>query len=653
MNVKRIPLLVGVAILLAALSILVGVTDLNVTQGFVAAVGLVAIGAALNGFARRRRAVETAETTDPEHRTTVPVPGANFSETINQFRTDTYTFATGSRQVLEGLQGAAVAVLTRFEGLSEEAAKHQIETGEWTSDERVAAFLSPELEAPGRPIRSRLAAVLDRESSFRSDVRRTTAAIAAIGYTGLEAAAPESIPQSDAETLENVVPRTTAASTTGLHLTAVRDTGYWTGVGGLALLAVGLGAVAESPSVVLAGVVAAGYAGFAHIQSVPEPTLSLERTLSDEQPEPGEEVDVTVTITNDSGRLLADLRIIDGVPAGLAITDGSARIGTALRPEESVDLEYTVTARRGTHTFDPAVILTRDLSRASEKEYYLGVETTMTAEPTLKPLATQVPLQPAAAAFSGQLTTADAGEGMQFHSIREYQRNDPLNRIDWNRHARSGELATLQFHEERAARVVILIDARKSSYLAPEPDAPHAVDRSVEAAGRIAASLLDTGDTVGLAALGPVDRTGDRKLDLRNTCWLAPSSGQHHRGQLRSLLSSHPQFSTVPPNGRTQWHPQLRLIRQRLTSETQVVLFTPLCDDASVRIARRLGARGHAVTVISPDPTAERTTSQQLARVGRRIRRFDLQRAGIPVIDWTAEQSIDEAVARANSGDSR
>ncbi|MFC7231233.1 hypothetical protein ACFQMM_07085 [Saliphagus sp. GCM10025308] len=95
------------------------------------------------------------------------------------------------------------------------------------------------------------------------------------------------------------------------------------------------------------------------------------------------------------------------------------------------------------------------------------------------------------------------------------------------------------------------------------------------------------------------------------------------------------------------------MIRRRLAAETQIVFLSPLCDAAAARIVRRLDARGHALTVISPNPTAERTTSQQLARVARRIRRFDLQRAGVPVIDWEPSETIDEAVARANAGGRR
>ncbi|MFC7238118.1 DUF58 domain-containing protein [Saliphagus sp. GCM10025317] len=653
---RRLPLVVGVFVFLAGVLVLVGATNFNAGQSLIGLIGVVAILVAISGFSRRRTERDLTKTTDPEHRTTVPVPGRTLSSAIAQFRTDSYGFVSGSRRIVDGLREAAMAVLTRFDGLSTDEARDRVESGTWTADERVAAFLSPDLDLPETSLRNRVVAALDRETTFRQNVRRTAASIAAIGYGGLgDQVLPDSIPQYDPEELEDVTPRTTQDSFTGRVERSVRETGYWTGVGGLALFAVGAGAVAQSPGAVLAGVVGVGYAGFAHLRAAPDPDLTLERTLSADHPDPGEEVTVTVTITNDSGGFVPDLRFVDGIPAGLALESGSARLGTSLRPHDSVTLEYTVTARRGRHAFDPALALTRDLSRSSERESYLTTETetAIVAEPTLQPLTTAVPLRPAAAAFSGQLTTADSGEGMQFHSVREYRRNDPLNRIDWNRHARSGELATLEFHEERAARVLVLIDARKASYLAHQPDAAHAIDRSVEAAGRIAASLLDTGDTVGLAALGPVNREANQRLNLRETCWIAPSSGQHHRIRLSEALASHEQFSTEPPRDETQWRPQLRMIRRRLAAETQIVFLSPLCDAAAARIVRRLDARGHALTVISPNPTAERTTSQQLARVARRIRRFDLQRAGVPVIDWEPSETIDEAVARANAGGRR
>lgn len=490
-------------------------------------------------------------------------------------------------------------------------------------------------------------------------MRHTTDAIANVGYNSgtledgdsdTDANSTSSLPtysgrRAHAETAS----RTTTADVEGIETRDQRSTEYWTGIGVVALFAVGIGAVAEAPAVALAGVIGVGYAGFAHAFDPPELEIAVDRELSVDNPEPGDEVDVTVTITNESGRFVPDLRFIDGVPPGLAVTQGSSRLGTALRPQESVTLEYTVLVQRGTHEFDPALAIVRDLSRSREREYLVESESELVCEPVLRPVGTSVPLRSTAASFSGRLMTSDGGSGTTFHSVREYRPNDPLSRIDWNRHAKTGELATLEFHEERAARVVVLVDARKMSFLAPEPDATHAVDRSVGAAGRIAASLLAEGDTVGLAALGPVSRTGDAAADA-DPCWLAPASGRDHEVRLQDLLATHPQFDATRPESESRWLPQLRTLRRRLSAETQIIFLSPLCDTGSVTIARQLESRGHPVTVVSPDPTSEETTSQQLAAVARRVRRFDLQRIGIPVIDWPADESIDEVFARHAGG---
>lgn len=654
MNVRIAPLALGVLTFFGAIAVLVGVARVTTTRPVVTIVGALVLLAATRSLTRRPNVRDRTPTPDPEHRNQVPVPGASLKRTLEHFRGRSYGYDVTSRHVVDGLRGAAIAVLTRFGGLSRDEAERRVEEGTWTDDPRVAGFLSERADAPAESLRDRIAIRLSGETTFRARTRRAAAAVAAVGYAGIgERTRSEEPPQYDPERVENVVPRTADESVHEPVERRRRSTEHWTGVGIVALVAAGLGAAAQSPAVVLAGVVGIGYAGFARATEAPTIDLGVDRTLSDESPEPGDEVDVTVTITNESGAFVPDLRYVDGVPAALAVTEGSARIGTALRPGESVTLEYTLTARRGSHRFDPAQAIVRDLSRSSEREVLVPGETVLVCEPVVRPTAAPVPLRPAAATFSGRLTTADGGAGTEFHSVREYRKNDPLNRIDWNRHARTGELATLQFHEERAARVLILVDARKEAYLAPEPDAAHAVDRSVAAAGAIAASLLADGDTVGLAALGPVDRDDGTDPDASEPCWLAPGSGQHHEGRFRELLATHPQFSSIPPESSILSTRQLRRIRRRLSADTQVVLLTPLCDRQSTDVARRLDAHGHGVTVISPDPTAERTTSQQLARVARRIRRFDLQRAGIPVVDWRADEPVDEAFARTNAGDRR
>ncbi|WP_440771622.1 DUF58 domain-containing protein [Natronorubrum sp. DTA28] len=677
MNTARIAVLFGSVAFLAAIGTVVGVFDLGVTSETIVFVGLVALGIGLVGLSRAHGDHHHAGTPDPEQRTEVPVPGRSLTDAVDGFRGMKSSVVVDSNRLTAKLRTAAIVALTRFEGLSDEEAVRRVEDGTWTDDRTAAAFLSESEELPSRSIRRRLAAVVSRsdETRYQTGIRHAVAAIVAVSTDPFADEGESSSDEPDRRAAEFNRPiddrnrsslstygrssvshaqsrsnrRTTTDSVENVTARRPRPTGHWSGVGAIALLAVGIGAIAESPAVVLAGVVGVGYAGFAHATEPPALDISLERTVSDDDPEPGDDLEVTLTITNESGAFVPDLRLVDGVPPGMAVTEGTSRLGTALRPGESVTLEYAVTARRGSHAFDPALVLTRDLSRSTEREQFVGAETTIVCEPSMRPLASAVPLRDATAAYAGRIRTAEGGSGTTIHSVREYRKSDPLNRIDWNRRAKTGDLATLEFHEERAARVVVLVDARLAAYCAPRPDAAHAVDRSVDAAGRIGASLLATGEAVGLAAIGPVSRDATGR-STGDPCWLAPGSGRHHEVQFRESLATHPQFATLPPEGNCHWRRQLRTIRRQLSGDSQIVFLTPLCDNASVEIARQLEAHGHPVTVVSPDPTADRTAGQQLSRVARRVRAIDLQRAGIPVVDWPDDESLDTVFARHAGG---
>ncbi|WP_137288381.1 DUF58 domain-containing protein [Natronorubrum halophilum] len=668
MNARRVAVSLGIAVLLCALAISAGALEFSMARGTIVLVGLLAIGIGLSALTRGYNTRSRTDTPDPERRSGVPAPGRSLSAAADEFREPMTDYVANGRRLTIALKSAAVAVLTRFEGDSTDQASRRLEDGTWTDDPIAAAFLSDSLETPTRSLRTRLASVVsgDGETAFQSNVRHTVRAITAIRDDRSAADGDRPLPEYEYDPDVRGDPydrtraggsgsnpqlrtRTTTDSVDGVEPRRRRSTDHWTGIGAVALFAVGVGAVAESPAVVLAGVVGVGYAGFARALEPPELDLSLERSVSDDDPEPGDELEVVLTIANESDAFVPDLRIVDGVPASLAVTDGSSRLGTALRPGEAVTLEYTVTARRGSHEFDPALVLARDLSRSTEREFLIDAETTVVCEPSMRPLATAVPLRAATTSFAGRVRTADGGSGTTIHSVREYRRSDPLNRVDWNRHAKTGELATLEFHEERAARVVVLVDARLAAYRAPTPDAAHAVDRSVDAAGRIGASLFAAGETVGLAAIGPLvwDETDPSGTD---PCWLPPASGRHHEVRFQEALATHPQFATLPPDHECRWRRQLRRIRRRLPSDTQIIFLTTLCDDGSVGIARQLEAHGHPVTVVSPDPTADRTVGHQLARVARHLRRVDLERARTPVIDWPDDDTLDTAIARHAGG---
>lgn len=419
-------------------------------------------------------------------------------------------------------------------------------------------------------------------------------------------------------------------------MTVQRPTNRWLGVTAAALLAAGAGLVSTRPPLLLASVVAVGYAAYARGARAPVATLSVEREVDDPEPDAGDAVAVTTTVTNE-GATLFDLRVYDGVPDALAVTGGDARTNVALRPGASVTLEYEVTAARGEHTWTDPTAVTRDASGAHEREEPVeGPATTVTCVPSLASIE-GFPLRALTTPHTGRVASREPGAGVEFHSLREYRPGDPMSRVDWHHLARTGELATQQFHAERMATVLLLFDVRPAAYAAT-PDGEHeAVAAALEAGRRLLGGLLDDGNRVGLAGLGV------------ETCWLEPGLGREHRARAERFLATAAPLSTTPPDD--PFVPRrLRELRGRLRGEVQVVWLSPLLDVYGVAVARRLESAGHAVTAVSPDVTGGETPGQRVARAERETRMARLREVGVRVVDWRPAEPVEVAVTRAARG---
>lgn len=389
-------------------------------------------------------------------------------------------------------------------------------------------------------------------------------------------------------------------------------------------------------SLVLAGAALSGLGAYAVAGSSPSTAMRISRELQPADPRPGESADVTVEVENVGEQLLPDLRIVDGVPGDLTIEADSPRHGTALRPGATMEYTYTVAGIRGSHTFEDAFVVSRNLPGTLEAVATVGVEGDRTVTYDVSAvLDLSVPLRKQASMDVGRVLTDTAGSGLEFHSIREYRSSDPLTRIDWSRAARGEDLATLQFREERSATVVMVIDARKEAYVASDDESPSAVDRSVLAAAQLAAALSAADDRVGLAALSP------------RQCWLAPGAGHTHLARLQDVLATDDAFAPSPPTLPYYRRINLPALRKRLSADSQLIVFSPLVDDEVVEIVRKLHAAGHPATVISPDATATGTPGRTLARLERDNRLSKLRRADVRVVDWDADESLALALTTA------
>ncbi|MGM0590816.1 MAG: DUF7269 family protein [Halobacteriota archaeon] len=613
-------------------------------------VGLLALVQAFRAVeSRHRTKLRHVDLPDVELPPSAPTPGDRLDDALSQFTDARRVYYHGSH-VREDLSAAVVAVLSRYGSYSEEAARERLDAGTWTDDPYAVAFLR-DPTAPERPLTRRVRALATGESSFQRNVRHTVDAIVALTDLPPASNAPDAGDtrgRGFGRRAYSPEHRTTVAALSEILGDDQTDeqvgqmgegwhqrfaTGHWAGIGVVALVGIGVGILAEQAGVVLAGVVGIGYAAYARSTTLPEVSLSVERSLSDDRPELGDRVDVTVSVTNDGSSVLPDVSLVDGVPEALGVVDGSPRLGTTLRPGETVSTTYAVTATRGTHEFEPLLVVSRSLTSAVEAVRLVDVETTLSCVPALRTLPVSVPLREQRTRYTGRLDVASGGEGVEFYATRAYRPGDPMNRVDWNRRARSGELATLEFREERAATVVLVVDARPAAYVAPSGATDHAVDRAVDAARQVFATLLTTENRVGATAVADED------------CWLPPGSGEAHRTRARTLFATHPALDSLPPEGDVDARRWQRTLRRRLPAGSQVVFFSPLCDPTASRTARTLDAHGHPVTVVSPDPTTDATPTHRLSRLGRHVAMTDLRNRGIPVVDWSWDDSIATALA--------
>ena len=102
------------------------------------------------------------------------------------------------------------------------------------------------------------------------------------------------------------------------------------------------------------------------------------------------------------------------------------------------------------------------------------------------------------ALMSAPEVRANAGDGMDFDSLRDYLPGDDPRRVDWRATARRGRLVVRQYQHERNHTVLIAVDA--SRLMAGDVDGRSKLDHAVDAGLALAYAALQAGDRVGLLA---------------------------------------------------------------------------------------------------------------------------------------------------------
>jgi uncharacterized protein (DUF58 family) len=230
----------------------------------------------------------------------------------------------------------------------------------------------------------------------------------------------------------------------------------------------------------------------------------------------------------------------------------------------------------------------------------------------LRPLQTQV--------RSGNRRSPALGSGIEFAGIRPFVPGDRPRHVNWRLSTRHRSLYVDEFHPERNAEVVLLLDS-----FADVGDSTHStLSAGVHACAALAAAFLAERDRVGVVGYGGMVR------------WLLPGMGaaQHQRildGLLDTEVSLHYAWKGIdllPP--------------RMLPPSALVVVVSPLVDDRMLSVITDLRGRRFDVCVleVSPIPYTRAGTgptdglAHRIWILQRAALRQRLLRQGIAVAEW-------------------
>lgn len=141
---------------------------------FVAAFGCLGLAIAATAVVSGRSAnLEQASMPDPERPVSAPPPGTDFDAEVGTLRLSLPLYGRRRRAaVRERLRAAATGLVMRTTNCDRETARERVESGEWTADPTVAAFLG---RGSAGGVELRLRALRRGQTAFQYLVERTVA----------------------------------------------------------------------------------------------------------------------------------------------------------------------------------------------------------------------------------------------------------------------------------------------------------------------------------------------------------------------------------------------------------------------------------------------------------------------------------------------
>jgi len=201
------------------------------------------------------------------------------------------------------------------------------------------------------------------------------------------------------------------------------------------------------------------------------------------------------------------LKVMLDLPSQLAVEASTYRAKVTL-PESSgkLTLSIPIARRTGLHVVGPLMVVAVDPLGLLRRVTYVRETLVIKIPPEIAvaPLAKWYGIMRA----SSGARTLTPGQGLEYHSTRDYEPGDELRTVDWKATARIGKLFVKTFEVETPIKALLLVDALPHMFVgSPKSLFEHCAELAVA----LATYLLKRGDTVEVVVVSEdgVKRSGE------------------------------------------------------------------------------------------------------------------------------------------------
>ena len=320
-----------------------------------------------------------------------------------------------------------------------------------------------------------------------------------------------------------------------------------------------------------------------------------ERTISDTRVFIGDEVRMTLTLTNRKPVPLAWIRVEDEVPDALHVVEGDVAMNVKPRVQtlehstsmawyERIRWRYRLRCtRRGMYRIGPARIESGDPFGFLRNRMREPAEDMILVYPTVVPLNDLgIPAaRPLGDVRRGLAIFPDLSRPS---GIREYQIGDPLRTVDWKATARMQSLH-VRTYEPSSTHTVVLVVAVDTMTPHWEAYMPADLERVITAAASVAAYAIEKQYAIGVFS-------NDMPVQAGKPMTVPPSSGPE---QMATILEA---LAMIRPYALGPMSQQLPENSRRFPLGASLVVCTSFLPPEFVGALNEMRARGFRVVVI-------------------------------------------------------